>query len=229
MEVPLVSMEEKPGFFKRFGMIFSAPGELFAGLAKKPDLIWPVLFLLISLSFSFSISKVSTQVLVDTFPKYAEALQMQQNSVKLVSGLVGGLLGAGLFWLIRAGVFSLLAKILGGTVPKFGSVLSVVGYTYLPQTLRTIFQGSVAALTDTIPPLGLEMGMEIGERLFTPMGLFLGEINPFSIFYLILSIIALEKTFNLSRVKAISITILCWVASLGYSMLMVSLSYKFLN
>lgn len=209
MGVPLVSMEEKPGFFKRFGMLFSAPGELFAGLVKKPDLIWPLLFLLISVGFSFVVSEVKTQTLADTFPKYAEALQMQQNNVRLISGLVGGLLGAGLMWLIRAGVYSLFAKILGGTIPKFSSVLSVVGYSYLPQTLCSIFQGSVAALTGTIPPLGLEMGMEIGDRLFTPLGLLLGEINPFSFFYLILVIIALEKTFKLSRVKAVFVAILC--------------------
>ncbi len=229
MEMPIVLPEKKIGFWKSFGMLFSAPGELFERLSHHHDFSWPVLFLLVSLVFSLLLGKVSTQVLVDTFPKYAEALEMQGKNIQLVSQLITGVLGSGLFWLIRAGVFTLLAKMLGGIAPKFVSVLSVVGYLYLPQTMRILFQGSVATLTGAIPPLGLEMGMEISERLFTPLGLLLGEINPFTLFYLFLTMVGLEKTFKLSRVKAALITIFCWAVTVGYSMLMVSISYRFLK
>ncbi|MCL6614896.1 MAG: YIP1 family protein, partial [Firmicutes bacterium] len=203
MEIQPQTGTGSPGFFTRFGRLFVSPFTLFAELAVRPDFLWPIVFLLLIAGFSYPISQYTAKVMADTYPKYAEMMAAAKGRTLLPLALLSSAFSLAIPWLVRTGVFTLFAKLLGGGPQSFKAAFSAVGYTYLPEALRGIFQGGVLLLTGTLPPVGLEMGMEITERFFTPLGVFLGEINPFTVGYFILTSIALEKAFKLSRGKAV--------------------------
>lgn len=211
------------GFFQRFGKMFIAPSMVFDSLRRKPDFIWPVIFILLSIAFSYPTSNFSTRLLAETFPKYAEVLGTANKNIASVSAVAIGLATALVMlliaWVIRSGVFTLFAKLLGGEAPRFSSVLAAVGYTYLPLALRSIFTGVAFMTTETVPPLGLDMGMELTDRFFTPLGNLLGEINPFTVLYIVFTMIALERIFKLSRGKALFVTVCCWAVVVGVNIL----------
>ena len=215
MEIQPQTGTRTPGFFGRFGRVFASPSELFASLAVKPDFIWPVIFLLVIAGFSYPISQYTTGVMAEAYPKYAEMTAAAKGQKVFLLAFLGSAFGLAIPWLVRTGVFTLFAKLLGGGPQSFKAAFSAVGYTYLPEALRGIFQGGVLLLTGTLPPVGLEMGMELGERLSSPLGVLLGEINPFTLGYLVLTSIALEKAFKLSRGKAVFTTVLTWAIALA--------------
>ncbi|MGQ9779652.1 MAG: Yip1 family protein [Bacillota bacterium] len=216
MEIQPQTGTGNPGFFTRFGRLFVSPSTLFADLAAKPDFLWPLVFLLVIAGFTYPISRYTAKVMADLYPKAAEMMAAQGQGIILLAGIIGGLFGLVVAWLVRTGVFILFAKVLGGEAPSFKVAFSAIGYTHLPQALRVVFQGGTVLLAGTLPPLGLEMGMELGERFTSPLGVLLGEINPFTLGYLVLTSIALEKAFKLSRGKAVFTTVLTWAIALAY-------------
>lgn len=229
MEIQPQTGTGTPGFFTRFGRLFASPSTLFAELAAKPDFLWPVVFLLVIVGFSYPISQYTTGVMAEAYPKYAEMMAAAKGRTLLPLALLGSAFSLAIPWLVRTGVFTLFAKLLGGGPQSFKAAFSAVGYTYLPSALQIVFQGGILLLTGTLPPVGLEMGMDLTERLSTPLGRFLGEINPFTVGYLILTSIALEKVFKLSRGKAVFTTLFCWVVVLALSAGMVVLNTRFLK
>lgn len=220
MEMPLKAEENRRmGFFSRLGGLFTSPGEVFSILKEKTDFWWPVIFILFSAGLSYPISLVNMQLMADS-SQYAEVASIfeEPNLFVIISSFIGALVMILLAWLVRTGVFTLAAKVLGGDSAPFAAVFSVLGYTYLPQTLRLAFQGTAAMVYGIVPPVGLEMGMELYQRS-APLGIVLTEINPFTAFYLILTTIALEKLFKLSRGKALLITFLSWAVVIGVSLI----------
>lgn len=220
MEVSLKAEDNRQiGFFGRLGGLFTSPGEVFSVLKEKTDFWWPVIFILVSAGLSYPISRVNMQLMADS-SQYAEVAGVfeEPNLFVIIFSLIGALVTFLLAWLVRTGVFTLAAKALGGDSVSFATVFSVLGYTNLPQTLRLAFQGISAMVYGIVPPVGMEMGMELYQRS-TPLGIVLTEINPFTAFYLILTTLALERLFKLSRGKALLITFLSWAVVIGISLI----------
>lgn len=228
MEIQPQTGTGTPGFFGRFGQVLSSPSALFASLTARPDFIWPVIFLLLTAGLSYPISRYTSEIMAEAYPEYAEILSAQRGQAFFVIGLISSLIGLAIAWLIRTGVFTLFARLLGGSPCSFKAAFSAVGYTYLPAAVQSVFQGGILLLTGALPPVGLEMGMELAER-FKPAGILLGQINPFILGYLLLTVVALEKTFGLSRGKAVFVTLLCWGVALGLSVGMTALNTRFLQ
>ncbi|HEX7713482.1 MAG TPA: Yip1 family protein [Bacillota bacterium] len=221
--------QSRLGFFARLGNLFSAPSRVFAQLREKPDLIWPLIFFAVMAGLSLATASFNQKLLADSFPKYAAILsqaQAQKSTFALIGGAVGSLVGLAFFWVLGTGIYYLMAKIVGGESVKFVAFLAMVGYTNIATLLQTAFQSGVLALTGSIPPVGLETGMELSDRFFTTKGLLLSSINPFAIFGIILIIIALEKAFKISRTKAVSIALIYWVASIAISIGLSTFSFS---
>jgi hypothetical protein len=233
METPLTVVNDQPklGFFSRLAGLFTGPGRVFAWLREKPDFVWPVIFLLISVGFSIPIGNFQTKLMAETFPKYADAMAKApvKSQATMVIGIISGLFTIIVIWMITTLIYKLFAKIAGGETTRFTAALSMIGYTYLASSLQSLFQGGILLANGSVPPLGFEAGMELSKRFFTPTGLLLAQINPFAIGGLILTCIALEKGFKLTRGKAITIAILIWIAGIGIQAGLSSFSLGFLK
>jgi hypothetical protein len=234
MEIPLTVRNEQPkiGFFSRLTGLFASPGKVFSWLREKPDFLWPVIFILIYMGFTIPILNLQPQVMADKFPKYAEAMAQAptNNGLVLIFAVVGALFGLVFAWGFTALIYWLLAKLVGkGETTGYPAALSMIGYTYVATALQYMFQGGLLLANGTMPPVGLEAGMDLGERLFSTTGVLYSQLNPFAIFGLILTCIALEKGFKLTRGKAVTIAILVWVVGIAFQVGSVSLSTRFLQ
>ncbi|MCL6590107.1 MAG: YIP1 family protein [Firmicutes bacterium] len=215
METPLTMVNDQPklGFLSRLVGLFTGPGRVFAWLSEKPDFIWPVIFLLISLGFSLSVKDFLLQVMIETFPKYAETLAKAPSS--LSAGMLAVSAFSMLLYLVTSAFFYwLLAKMAGGERIRFSAAMSIIGYIQIVNALQSVFLGGVFLATGTYPPLGLEANMELSKRLFTTQGQFLSQINPFTVYWLFLTWAALKKGFKLTGGKATVITIISWIVGL---------------
>lgn len=225
-----VNQEPQIGFFARLGNLFAAPSRVFAQLREKPDLVWPLIFFAVIVGLSLYQADFYQKLMMDSFPKLgAQLSQAQLNNspamvvVKVVSSIVSLLIS----WCLLTGFYYLAAKILGGEKVRFLAFFLMFGYTNIAEVLKSVFQSGVLALTGTLPPVGLETGMELSDRFFTTKGILLSAINPFAVFGIILIVIALEKAFRISRAKAVAIAMVFWIVTTAISGLSVSTYAKF--
>src|SRR5690554_4588734 len=93
---------EETKFFDRFVLLFTNPGKLVTGLLTKPDFLWPLIFILISLIFASVLSEHTQRITLEYYPEYGEVFESQGISVVTV---ILSMLMIGLSWLLRAGVF----------------------------------------------------------------------------------------------------------------------------
>ncbi|MCL6589368.1 MAG: YIP1 family protein [Firmicutes bacterium] len=205
-------------FFTRITNLFTSPNAVFDSLLKKPDFIWPVIFITITSLINVPITEYINKIAIQSYPKYAEILNSQPQTPMLVSILIGFVSLIAL-WFIGSLVYWGIAAISGGKSAGFRQILSIIGYTYITMALQMIFQGSIYFTTGILPPTGLEAGMDLTSRFFSPLGIFLSMINPFNIASIILTIVALGKAFQISRTKATVITLIFWIVFVGIAVI----------
>lgn len=227
METPLTIVNDQPklGFFSRLTGLFAAPGRVFAWLREKPDFLWPVIFILISAGFSVCMKDFLLKVMIEAYPKYADIFSKAPNisPALMVGSAVFNLL---LALLVSTFFYWLLVKMAGGEPIRFTAALSMIGYIQIVAALQSLFQGGVFLITGNYSPVGLEMNLELSQRLFTTQGQLLSQINPFTVFWLFLTWVALRSGFKLTKGKATVITAISWIIGLLFTVGMAALQYQ---
>jgi len=203
--------KEEVGIFtwwERVKYTFIDPSKTMKYLAESPKVLFPVLCIIIGF-FGFSFLKMDLFI---EFTKEQLTLQMQgmdsfagqtgvpDEFVNIAAwGAVGGATAGGMFlWFCKGLIIHLLAKAFKGT-GRLKAALSVVGYAYLILLLGEGIRTIIALLTENylvMTSLALFLPeIDIGSPLFS----FLGSIDVFSIWYLVIVTIGLSHTHKINK------------------------------
>lgn len=213
------------------GNIFGAPSEAFTELKARPS--WFTVFIIIavvSIGIAWAILPFSEQMArTQMLESGMDAAQIQQSQAIADIFSAGGILFTPfpllIKWLIFAGLFYLGAQFLGS--PKalqFKPMYAVVVHTELILVFSNLINaalllcfkevGDIKDVTDLhmIPSLHLIFGDEpVGIPYFT----FLRQMNPFSIWYLIVLSRGVAIVADISRKGTEWLVALTWLAGIG--------------
>jgi len=203
------------------GQLLVAPGAAMARVAESPDWAVPV-------------SAVLTGVLVVSIPVSAKlAVQfgaMGSSHLAILGGLIlmpaiaimVGLIFALGSWVLRAGGLWALSRVFGGKVP-FKAMLAVAGYALMPEVL---FAAVVLAVSAHFGELSAGTLWSHGwvslvrllpdvARSSAGMGSLLAEIDLFSIWSLILSVIGVQRLCHWPGEKASLVVVAYWLVAVA--------------
>ena len=214
------------------GNIFGAPSEAFTELKEQPS--WFTVFIIIavvSIGIAWAVLPFSEQMVrAKMLESGLDEAQMEQGQAmaKLFSsvGILLTPLPLLIKWLVFAGLFYLGARLLGTLKaltfkPMFAAVvyseLILVFSTLINAALLLCFKeiGDIKDIMDLhmIPSLHLIFGdEEVGIPYFT----FLHQMNPFSLWYLIVLSRGVAIIADISRQRAEWLVALIWLAGIGF-------------
>lgn len=209
------------GLLDRVAGLFYEPGAVFRSLVRKPDYMLPIVLIVLGAGIS-CLATLRGDLTAALSPAQAEAIAKIPRARLAALATASYALTISLGWFVRSLAFAALGKAVGGE-GKFSRVLSAQGYVMIPQFL--------GGLLSTVLLLGLGRPVALGlndllplARWRTPLGIVLGQANPFVLGYLILASIAIAETLAISRRKAGAIVVGCWIPIVLVSLAMAALS-----
>ncbi|MGD2176429.1 MAG: Yip1 family protein [Anaerolineae bacterium] len=143
---------------------------------------------------------------------------------------VGGAVSRVVGWLVWAGALYLVGMVFGGR-STFGQMFSVVVWAWFPYALRGVLQTvyvlvsgqlivnpGLSGLVQNEPSVSETVlaSPSVGQTLFTTL---LSRIDLFLVWTLMLLVIGVRMTTQLSRRKAVLVTLGVWVVLTGLSLL----------
>ena len=213
------------------GNIFGAPREAFMEIKARPS--WLTVFIIIaavSIGVAWAILPFTEQMVrAQMLESGMDAAQIQQSQAIADIFSTGGLLFTPvpllIKWLIFAGLFYFGAQLLGGTRSlTFKTMFAVVVYSELILVFSALINAAllvcfkdidrVKDVTDLymIPSLHLIFGHEeVGIPYFT----FLRQINPFTVWYLVVVSRGVAVVADISKRNTEWFVVFVWLASVG--------------
>ena len=218
--------------FQIIGNIFGAPSEAFVEIKKQPSWVTVlVIIAVVSIGIAWAVLPFSEQMArAKMLESGMDAAQMEQGQTiaELFSfiGLLLTPLPLFIKWLIFAGLFYLGVRLLGSSKAlTFKSMFAAVVHSELILVFSTLINAAlllcfkdidtVKDITDLhmIPSLHLIFGdKKVGIPYFT----FLHQINPFSIWYLIVLSRGVAVVADISRQRTEWLVALIWLAGIGF-------------
>jgi len=151
--------------------------------------------------------------------------QVRTPNLPLLAGtsLVGALITLWVRWLFRAGVIHLLSLGLGGR-SRFDQVFSMVVWTWVPLLIRSLLQILNTALSGSLPThQGLAAYLAaLGQPLPTGVHYTLltrTQLDLFVVWNLLLLALGVLIVTELSRAKALVVTVGYWVLATGLGLI----------
>lgn len=227
--------------FQRIAGVLFAPAETFADIARRPDVLAPlVLLLAIGYVTTFivmpmmdwdSIVAAQTEQMQAKNPNIsdadAERMARMTRSMGQVMGYIGPLLGA-ILWLIIAGVLLLAFRLMGGE-GNFKQAFSATLYSWIPLTIFSILMTIVARARGSFDPMQAATLVKSNPAFLVDMKeqpvLFalLSSFDLFTIWTVILLIFGFAALARFSKAKSAAIIISLWlimiVAKAGFAAL----------
>ena len=228
---PPVSPAETPAknSFQRIAGVLFAPAETFRDIARRPDILVPLILLLV-------IGFVTTALIIprmDFEAAFREQMASQNSKMSdadleraakmgsafgKVMAWTGPIWGI-LIWMIIAGVLLLAHRLFGGE-GNFKQALSTVLYSWIPLTINGIVTGIVAvARGGEIDPTSMQTLVKSNPAFLVDMKenpiLFavLSSLDVFTIWTLILLVIGFATLSRLSRARSAAIIISLWLVT----------------
>ncbi len=208
----------KRNLFERLMGLLVEPGTTFAAIVARPDLIGPILLIVLTIVLNIPFFQFSLA------HQPAEVLEKVSTTTLLVTQVVTGLVFSFVPLLIRGLVFYLLGLFTGGGA-SYKQALSVAGYLNFTSCLQALFTGAVLLLTGQYINLGLGFSMSY-EQLSTPNGVLMSNLNLFVLGYLALSTIGLGRLLKTSMARAAIFTVVLWLIVLALNVGMTSIGAR---
>ena len=229
LQSPTLPLPPPKNFFQRFIGVIISPGETFQDIARKPDVLVPmIVFILISYATTFfTMPKIDWEGVT---AQQVEAMKaknpnMSQGDIDRmtritqgfgkVMGYIGPIFGI-IWWLILAGVLFLAFKLFGGQ-QTFMQALSTVLYSWVPMVIYGIVLAIIiAARPGNWDPTHIATIVKSNPAFLVDMKehmvlySLLSAIDIFTIWTLILLIIGFAICSKVSRAKAATIIISLW-------------------
>ena len=203
------------------------PGDAFAQIARRPGRGWfvPLLILLVGTAVlqiaaapyaAAAAREAIDRQMASLPPEQAEmvAAQAGRFATPLLVGAMGWLgsvLSAAVGILLGAGILYFLALVSGGE-GEFGPTLGATLWAWTPFGLRPLVQAAVvAAQRGLIVNQGLSYLVSVGDPLKDARNVayvLLSQVDPFSLWHLVLVYAASRALFRFGRNKAVLVTVL---------------------
>jgi hypothetical protein len=216
----------KPNVFERAAGVLFTPAETFGAIARRPDILGPLLLLL-------AVSVVTTILIVPRMD-FDEAFrqQMAQSGREMspadeeralrFAGAVGktmayfGPLWSIAFYAIIAGILLFAFRFMGGE-GTFKQAFSATLYSWIPMTLFTIILTIVVLVRGTLDPTTMATAVKsnlaflvdpVEQRVLFAL---LGSLDIFTIWTLILLTFGFSSLSKMSRATSAAIVVSLWV------------------
>lgn len=216
---------QKKSLLDRFLGIVVEPSSTLGYVVKKPDLIMPLLIILLISLATIPAGEIIREQALQSLPANVDLATVPAYSP--LGATIQSILGLSVLMLLKGVLFSVLG-ILFGSKFNFKASLAVVGYLNFPSLIATAIVGATVKLNGTINNISLGHFLT-EEQLLSKLGIFLTNITPFSLWYLWLSVIALHHLWSISKKRALFITIIMWLLVVGSNMFVTSITTSLLT
>lgn len=225
--------EKKPNVFERVAGVFFSPGETFRDIARRPDILGPLL-LLVVLGF------ITTALILPRFD--FESMTAQQSATMkkqnpnlsdddiermtrigkasaTVMAWVSPLLQLAWFALV-AGVLLLAFRMFGGE-GTYKQAYSTTLYSWMPRVLQSIVMVIVVLARGTVDPMTMATTVKSNPAFLVDMTeqpvLFalLSSFDVFAIWSLVLFVIGFSEVAKTSKGKAAAIVVSLWFVTIA--------------
>lgn len=240
---PSAAEPEKPSTFSRIGGVLFSPGETFESIAKRPNVLGPLLiFIIISVASSIAVAmradfaalarEAVEQNPSITSDKVDAAVNMTKGIMK-VSMYASPILIT-LMLVIAAGVLLLAFKMFGGE-GDFNTALSVTTYAWFPRLIRGVL-GAIVMLSkgsfsiyELQNPLMSNLGFLFDPKT-QPVQYAIGSsIDLFNLWTLVLLIIGFAAMSRLTKARSAVIIVALWLVVNLLSLIGPAMQAKRLN
>ena len=232
---PIAAPPAKNSFQRIAGVLF-APAETFRDIARRPDILTPLLILVV-IGFIVTALIVPRMDFESAFREQMSQQNRQMSDADLeraakfgsafgkIMAWTGPIWGI-VIWAIIAGVLLLAHRLFGGE-GNFKQAFSTVLYSWIPNTISGIVTGIVAVARGEIDPTTMQTLVKSNPAFLVDMKeqpiLFamLSSLDVFTIWTLILLIIGFATLSRLSKAKSAVIVVSLWlltvVVKLGFA------------
>ncbi|HTY05531.1 MAG TPA: YIP1 family protein [Gemmatimonadales bacterium] len=198
------------GAFLDVFRVLYEPGAVFARVAEKPKFLMPFIAIAILVIITAYLTIPYQQAaMASKMAEIAQANPAAAENMKKYAGV--GIVFAPIVYaiilVIVATILWVLVSVMGGE-GKWGTLLSVVTYTSITGILLQLV-GVIVLMTKGVSQISSPQDLQpqLGLNLLTPgtggfLGAFLGGINPFAIWGVILTAIGLQVTHKMSKGSA---------------------------
>jgi hypothetical protein len=238
---PPATAPSKGPFARLIGALFS-PGETFEDIARKPDVLVPILvFVLIGYACTvITVPRMTFDTLLETqheamrkqnpqmTDKDFESVDRITMAFTKVMTWLGPLVGV-VMYLVFAGVFYLVFRMFGGQ-GTFKQALSATLYAWVPMILFSIVMTVVIAMRGTFDPIEMPILVKSNPAFLTDMKehpvlfSFFSSLDVFTVWVLALMSFGYSSMSKLSRVKSFVI-----VFSVYFAWVFVKLGFAAMN
>lgn len=213
-----------PNLLSLLGSIWLRPGRTLRAVAEGPGWLWVVplaLAVALTLARVFAAAPALAeeqraraqaqieaqfqdmpQEVIDSLPEDAKVAPEPSAVLTLGLPLAGGLGGILVGWLVRAALLHVISLALGGQ-QGFGHVYRTAAWASFPLILREAVQALAALFTgQAVKGAGLAGLLASDGQTVTLPAIVLGRIDLFTIWYVVLLVIAMSAAGKLTRGKA---------------------------
>ena len=206
-------------FANLFRVIFS-PTAAFERIKEKPAWWVPtIVFILAAMLYAYISAPQAMDLAEQEMMRQSsqmspeqieQAQQMLRSPLALVISMVSTLIMAIVSILIQVGLVHLVASMLGGSA-RFAVGLTAIAYANMPIVVQQIVFSINTAFSKTLIMPGFT-AMLPRDQATSILGTFLGRIDVFAIWSLVLVAFALSIIYRLSKGKAAAVVVGYWVA-----------------
>jgi len=219
-------------FFQRLAGALFAPAETFEDIARKPDIVAPLIlliaigylttFLVMPIMDWDAMANAQIEQMRAKNPNITEADAERMVKMGMGMGKVMGWVGpffAVIWWLIVAGVLLIAFRLFGGE-GNFAQALSATLYAWLPLTLFSIVMAIVARARGSFDPTQAATMVKSNPAFLVDLKeqpvLFslLSSFDLFTIWTIILLIFGFAALSRLSKGKSAAVVISLWIVML---------------
>lgn len=224
---PASPEEPRKNSFQRIAGVLFAPAETFQDIARRPDIVVPLLLLLV-IGFGATMMIMPR---LDFASAYREAFESRGNmsqedmdrAVRVGTAFAKGLMYASpvvslIVYSALAGIFLIAFRLFGGE-GTYKQAFSVLLYSWMPLLIFSIISAVVIVSKGTVPAeranamvmssLGAFVDMKEHRVLFA----LLSSFDVFTIWFLALLTIGYSAISRLSRARSAAIVITLWAMS----------------
>jgi hypothetical protein len=233
-----VEFPKEPGFLTRLINIFVNPIKALESIDRQPTWFWPLLMVvIIALITAFIAMPYTMQAQIEMIrnnpnipPEQAQMIEQQMSQVgplQYVGALVGVIIGMPLMIIIIAALFYFVGSVILGGDSTFKKNFSLWIWASCISFLGALIKLPLilikkSALVSLSPALFLP-----GEKLGTPLYSFLGNLDFFTIWHIVVFAIGFSVIYKFSRAKAFIAVGFLWAVWIAISTIFASVFSRF--
>ncbi len=183
------------------------PRRILDDIRRKPDLLGPVIIVLLGALFALPVQEYSQQI-YDIYP------MPLPRYLSLFTQSLAALLG----WLLMGLIYLIFTRILGSRI-SYRHLLSLTGYIQFIPLLGNLIGTAGLVLTGHLITLSPAFFLDHQDRLYSPLGAFLERFNIIYLVTLFLLGMGLHRVAGLSRLRVSLLIIFFWVVGTVFSVM----------